>query len=267
MAVHAGLELIALDSTGAARGAPLTIAGAYAPIFAANPSGAPLLMWSTAPAGDAYVALLADDGTELHPSAKAFSMTVEPHRGDAVFVGDGFLVGERAMVGRDTIGIRHVALDGTLGATRTPAPGYAEYPQLAWTGSEARLTYGQFSSAQDGIYWARLDGTGAPLGAPVLLSAYPTAYQRTPIVAEGSETLALTGPGPGMGGLALVHVSSSGVVGAPATIVVNGVAEQKMVLAGGSAFAAWLENSGQDSFVQDAPGNLMGRAVLEAIGP
>jgi hypothetical protein len=262
---HAGLEILSLDASGTLRGTPRIIPGAGAPIFASNPGGQPLLMWSMAPHQDGYVALLADDGSEVHPSALAFSTTVEAHRGDAVFCGDGFLVGERASVGRDTIGIRHVGMDGSLGPVQTPAPGYAEYPQLAWTGSEGRLMYGQFSSSQDGMYWTRLDATGATIGTTVLVGPYPDTYARSPIVAEGTDTLALIDGS--SGGLRLVHVSSAGVVTAPTTVALNGVAEQKMVLAGGHAFAAWLENSGMQSFVQDAPGNLMGRAVLQAIGP
>ena len=261
---RAGLEIISLDAQGAARGLPRTIPGADAPIFAANPAGKPLLMWSLAPHQDAYVALLADDGSEAHPSALAFSTTVEAHRGDAVFAGDGFLVGERASVGRDTIAIRHVGMDGTLGPTQTPAPGYAEYPQLAWTGTEGRLMYGQFGSSQDGMYWTRLDATGAAIGTTVLVGPYPTVYARSPIVAEGTDTLALIDGN--SGGVQLVHISSAGVVGAPVTVALKTVAEQKMVLAGGHAFTSWLEDCGQQSFVQDSPGNLMGRAALTAIG-
>jgi hypothetical protein len=258
------LRILSLDGAGAVRGSPRVIAGADAPLFASNPGGPPLLEYSVAPHQDTYVAVLADDGTELHPSALAFSSSVEAHRGDAIFAGDGFLVAERAMIGRDTIGVRHVAMDGTLGPAQTPAPGYAEYPQLAWTGTEGRLVYAQFSSAQDGMYWTRIDGTGATLGGAVLVGAYPQVYQRAPIVAEGTDTLALIGP---QAGLQLVHVSAAGVVGAPTTIEMNSIAEQKMILAGGHAYASWLEDCGMQSFVQDAPGNLMGRAVLRAIGP
>jgi hypothetical protein len=265
---HAGLEILSLDAQGVVRGAPRTLPGAGAPIFAANPSGQPLLMWSVAPHQDAYVALLADDGSEATFAALAFSTTVEAHRGDAVFAGDGFLVGERAMVGRDTIAIRHVGMDGTLGPTQTPAPGYAEYPQLAWTGTEGRLMYGQFGSSQDGMYWTRLDATGAAVGTTVLVGPYPNVYARSPIVAEGTDTLAIIQGNTGATlGLQLVHISSAGVVGAPTSVTLQSVAEQKMVLAGGHAFASWLEDCGKQSFVQDAPGNLMGRAALAAIGP
>jgi hypothetical protein len=102
----------------------------------------------------------------------------------------------------------------------------------------------------------------------VLVGPYPNVYARSPIVAEGTDTLAIIQGNTGATlGLQLVHISSAGVVGAPTSVTLQTVAEQKMVLAGGHAFASWLEDCGKQSFVQDAPGNLMGRAALAAVGP
>jgi hypothetical protein len=167
-------------------------------------------------------------------------------------------------MGRDTVNIRRVAADGTLGAPSTPAPGYAEYPQLAWTGSEGRLVYAQFSSGQDGMYWTRLDANGAPLGTTVFIGAYPTTYARSPIVAVGDDTLALIGDN---GYLDLVHISAAGVLSPATHVTTSGVALQQMVLSGTAPFAAWLESSGSRSFIQDTPGNLIGRATLTRVTP
>jgi hypothetical protein len=114
------------------------------------------------------------------------------------------------------------------------------------------------------MYWTRLDTQGAPIGQAVMIGAYPNVYARAPIVALGDDTLALLGDS---GRLDLVHISSAGAVGPPTSITIEGSAEQKMVLAGSTPFASWLEYSGTGSFVQDTPGNLIGRATLQQIGP
>ena len=114
------------------------------------------------------------------------------------------------------------------------------------------------------MYWTRLDATGAPLGTTAFIGAYPMIYARSPIVALGDDTLALIGDN---GYLDSVHVSAAGVVSAATHVTTKGVALQEMVLGGGVPFAAWLENSGQMSFIQDTPGNLIGRATLTAVTP
>jgi hypothetical protein len=177
-----GVTLVPLDVDGAPRGAPRTIAGAAIPLLAERPSGGPLLLYQEASGNSEHAALL-DEGGVAAWDVVAFTDTVESQYGDAVFVRDGFLATQRAFAG---VGVRRVELDGRLGATSAFPGSSTEYPQLTWMGSAAQLVWADFSGSPR-LFTARLDRTGAPTSARVLLSA--DDFNPAPMVTVGGDAV------------------------------------------------------------------------------
>jgi hypothetical protein len=253
--VDGGLHVLALDASLAPRGPARTLPGGADPILVArgaSPTDGPLLMWTEnkrSPQGDnapVNAAILEDDGTEHAPRAIAFASTIEAPQGSGVFVGDGFLLAQRewpGTVAASGVAVVRIGLDGKVGAKQTPVPRETEYPQLAFTGSEARLVYNDFGS-NGGVAWARLDPTGVALGAPVLLSGSASGtYRRSPTIALGSDSVVLLGSKQGLEAwaLALVRVSSSGApVGTPASVGHDNPAAYALAPFGADAVVAWL---------------------------
>jgi hypothetical protein len=207
-----------------------------------------------------FAVLLHDDGSEEQPPVKAFSST-NGDPGCAVFVGDGFLLAtfEDILPGPWFYGsaVRHLWLDGSLGVEHRLCNSGMQ-PQLAWTGTEARVTFG-------GGTWVRLDASGAPLD-----SLHPTTgmtFLRSPVRMLGGDMVVLTGNSNNL--LEVAHVASDGSFPAPTVLSPSsgfafaGVGLQQLVVRGTAAYAAWLESATRIGAnpSQDGPG-WMGRAVL-----
>jgi hypothetical protein len=175
------IEVIPLDSTGSARAASHVITGASGPLEASRGdtsplSGGPLLVWSQG--SSRFAALLADDGSfAAPPVAVSTGNVIEPEFSSGAFTGDGFLYGERT----NGVTVTKIALDGKIVAVNSPANSATEYPQLAWLGDRAGLTYADFSGAGR-LMFEPLNATGAALGPAVQLGAIPTEYNRSPLI-------------------------------------------------------------------------------------
>lgn len=182
----AGVALYPLRADGTPVGSASVIPGAATPILAQQPGGGPLLVWVAGQSG-AFASFL-DAAASVGTTKQLFggSPITEPQYGSAVWVGDGFLVALRTNSGASVV---HVALDGTLGASHSVGA-ETEYPQLAWTGSEARLTYGSFGGTA-AVDLLRLDATGAPIGSALTAGSTPQYYDPAPIVGVRGDSLVL----------------------------------------------------------------------------
>jgi hypothetical protein len=239
-----GIELIPLTATGAMSGAVQVLPGATSPILAGNPSGGPLLVWVTSGSSDqGNVSLLGADGTVMSTTA-AFTQVVEPQYGSAVYVGDGFLVALRASLGATVI---HVGLDGSLGTPHSLGD-ETEYPKVAWTGSEGRVVYADFS-AQGKLELQRLDATGALIGSPTKVGGVPAYYDPAPVATSGSDSVVLLPGYTGGTGIAshldVTRVAQGGTqVYAPYVLAkagsVDALSAYVMVPTGQGAVVAWL---------------------------
>jgi hypothetical protein len=182
---QAGVALYPVSPSGTLMADAKILADAQAPILAANPAGGGLLVWVSASDGDGYVSLVGDDGTVTGASS-AISQVVEPQYGSAAFAGDGYLVGLRGSLGATVV---HVGLDGTVGAPSSLGS-ETEYPKVAWTGTEGRAVYADFSS-QGTMFLTRLTATGAPVGPRLDLGHTGAYYGQSPVLTVGSDSVVL----------------------------------------------------------------------------
>jgi hypothetical protein len=187
------LDVVSIDAMGNAA-ARVTIANASSPVFTSRTDGGPLLMWATSTSnGNAAVfASLLDAQAHEQWRAQAFSNTIQPGRGSAVYTGDGFLMAQRESGGTSQMdGIRtaRVDLTGQVSGLTAPVGTLTEFPQLTWNGTTVTMIFGSFAS-QGVVEFAELDkmgnlvGTIAPLQGP--------EYEINRAVAVGAETLVLT---------------------------------------------------------------------------
>jgi len=191
------LEIVPLTAAGSANGPSTIVPGGSIPVMAArgddsSVSGGPLLVWSQAPNDARFAVLLASDGTfETAPVAVSTGSVVEAQYSSGVFTGKDFLYGERVSSG---VTISHIGLDGSLLGQSQPSDPATEYPQLAWLGDHAALTYADFSSAGT-LEFMTLSPSGAAMGAPIVLGTTLTAeYNRSPVVAvAGGDAAILLG--------------------------------------------------------------------------
>jgi hypothetical protein len=134
------------------------IPGVSRPSLAARPAGGPLLLYGNT------ASLRDEKGVEL------WRREVQPGTVEwptAIYTGDGFLWAGRVGSKR-AVTVARLELDGTISGAGEPVAGDQSFPALAWTDSAARLVWSGG--------WARLDRTGALVGAPVALEgAIPSA--------------------------------------------------------------------------------------------
>jgi hypothetical protein len=100
-----------------------------------------------------------------------------------VDTGDGVLLAATAMSSLVTFRIDPA---GMPGAPLVHVPSSTEQPQLAWTGTDARLTWSDFAAAPATIHWVRLDHDGNEVGTRVSFASY---YQRAPITTLGNDSV------------------------------------------------------------------------------
>lgn len=191
---RAGVFVSPLGIDGSSPSGARLIAGAATPLFAERPASGPLLTYATG--GGLSAQLLRDDGSVEWQTEVLSGSILEYEFGSAVFTGDGFLVSVRA----DGVQVVRLELDGTVTSTSMPAGSSTESPELAWTGTEARLSYAAFGGPGASMI-VRLDRTGAPLGPAVELGRIPSYFNRAPMVTFGEETVVF--PGDHTGGVDL----------------------------------------------------------------
>ncbi len=173
--------------------------------------------------------------------------------GSAVYTDQGFLVALSSVAGAVVV---RVGLDGSIGPARSLGAN-TEYPQIAWTGSEARVVYGygNFSTSTYAMKYARLDSTGTPLGSPAGLGGdAPIYFASTPIVAVGTDTVALlpwVSPAGGLSQVDVARVATDGsfvhspyVVGQAGPL--DGLSQYQFALRGPDVIAAWLAEPADD---------------------
>jgi hypothetical protein len=167
---------------------PVRIPGAWSPLLASRPGGAPLLVYVES-SGEVVASLLDPEGNPLFRSS-LYSGAVEPSFGSAVFTGDAFLVAHRINEG---VTVARVELDGRVGERRAPYGSSTEYPWLSWDGHLATLIYTEFGNVT-GVRLARLGPDGAPVERSIVLGAAPEHYNPSSSVAtpEGA-VIALAG--------------------------------------------------------------------------
>jgi hypothetical protein len=125
-----------------------------------------------------------------------------------------------------------------------------EYPQLAWTGSEGRVTFGSFGGTA-AIDLVRLDATGAAIGAPVIVGSTPQYYDPAPVVSVRGDNVVLL-PGYTGGTAVASHVDvgrfgSDGQAVYPAYVLGLGgsdrITQYRLAVRGSDVVAAWISGS------------------------
>jgi hypothetical protein len=169
----------------------------------------------------------------------------------AVFTGSGYLLAWGEYVsGTIDVVVQSLGLDGSLGLAQRPLPSTwtTETPRLAWSGSEARITFNRLDVRE--IDWARLDGVGALIDVPhTLVSGLSESYAGTPVAVLGGDMIALTGPAEvgadgGWQTLQSVHVADDGTATSPTSMTtVDSAANSQLLTQGTTTFAAWITQS------------------------
>lgn len=219
MAAASGTQtnLYVFPTTGLPTTPARTITDANVPQFTARPDGAPLLRWVTRAGTQA--AILNPDGTNATTPIMVFTNLIEAGYGGGAYTGDGFLLGERE---GNAITVARIDLTGRVTHRANPLGSNTEYPQIAWTGTEARLTGTRFGVGTPDLAWVRLDRMGAAVGSPVSLGTVPQYFNPTPMVGDGTDTIAVLGAYTGItGGYSRIEVgriSSTGSISSRVTI-------------------------------------------------
>jgi hypothetical protein len=147
--------------------------------------------------------------------------------------------------------VTKIALDGTIAATGTPTPTDTEYPQLAWVGDHAVLTYADFS-ASGKLMFETLDRQGRALGTPVQLGAIPTQYNRSPVISLDNGVSAVllggyTGNTDHTGELDVARLSPQGVPTVGPFILAKDpgrATEWRVVRHGNDMIVGWIGDTG-----------------------
>ncbi len=257
------LEVVPLAADGSASGPSTVVPGASIPVMAArgdasSVNGGPLLVWSQTPNYARFAVLLASDGTfETAPVAVSTGGVVEPQFSSGVFTGKDFLYGERT----DGVTISHIGLDGSLLGQSRPANSATEYPQLAWLGDHAALTFADFSSTGT-LEFATLSPSGAVMGAPITLGSIPTnEYNRSPLVpvAGGDVAVLLGGYTGGTDHASTLEVTTlTGTGGSvvPAFAVDNdpyAATAWRAIPFAGDMVAGWIGQTHSDTLLDSGP--------------
>jgi hypothetical protein len=244
-----GVWIYALAPDGTPRGEARLLPRAAQPLLAPRPGGGPLLAWMASETrSEVRAALLSVGGQEETAPVTLLVNPLELSHGSAVYTGDGFLVGGRESA--SGVVVTKVGLDGAVAGRNVVSHGSTEYPQLAWNGSEARLTYGDFR-ATPSTYWLRIGRDGKSIGAPVALDTAKTYFNPAPLLAWGEDTIALlaswTGQTGGGGNLLPARVTAAGTFGtAPYPLLKTPGPAQSYRIGrrGPEAVVAWIEKAG-----------------------
>jgi hypothetical protein len=256
--VPQGIAIYPLAADGSPAGSGSLLPGASVPILAAQPSGGPLLVWTSSGADNGYASFLGTDAS-VGVTVAMFAGVVEPQYGSAVFVGDGFLVGLRANNGAT---VAHVSPSGVVGMGHSMGS-ETEYPQVAWTGEEARIVYADFSGNAASLQLVRLDATGAPLSTPVMVGSVPEYYDPAPnVTAAGDSVVLLPGYTGGTGIASHLDVTRVSPTGQPvyapyvldqAAQMVDAISPYYFAVRGPEVIAAWV--TGGSSWITGPQGS------------
>lgn len=222
------------------------IADARWPHFAPRPDALPLLVYANGDHGipsSAHAELLNADLSAAWTTQVFAGDHLDPQFGAAVSTGDGFLVAYRS----GPVMVARIELDGSLTGTSQPGGSDTERPSLAWTGSEARIVFMDFS-VSPGIEWARLDRLGARIGAVASVPHYGVYAVHTSLLALGTESAVLV-PSEGTSeanNLSLARLDADGVsIGAPIALSQDaaGAAASSAVMIGSQLAVAWVSTA------------------------
>jgi hypothetical protein len=204
-------------------------------------SAGPLLTYVDA-TGVVMAAGLDASGASLW-TASVFSGVVGAEFVSAVETGAGqWMLAART---RGGVEIARIA-GGQVAGRSNPVGGSTEYPNLAWTGTEARLVYTDFATTGQ-VRWARLDAQGALIGASVALGTIPDFFNSSPVVTVGDASYAFLGGYTGTTAvsdrLALVRIDATGAsVSVPSDLAIGPelVRPARATVLRGAPFVAWV---------------------------
>jgi hypothetical protein len=241
LGMPASVSLVPLAPDGTPGAELLALAGAGTPRLVEVPGAMPLLVHTVD--GTITVAQLRRDGTIGWTSTAFSSPSTEPELGSAVFVGDAVLVASRTGSGVSVARVE--LLDGRVTRVTQPGSGSTEYPQIAWDGGEATLTWSDFGR-DPSVWWARLDRSGAVVGTPVRLAGQ-THFNRVPLAPSRAGTTALlsgyTGGTERASSLVVAEVDHHGRMGPERAVDAGNVVRGwRLVRSDAGLFAAWITN-------------------------
>ncbi len=252
-----GISVYGLSTTGGVHGPVGIVSGEGVPMLAVGSTGLLLVGTTSGPSGgDAVMAIrLTEEGVIASAPITVFNDPVEPEYGSVVGTNDGYLIAMRASAGAQ---IAHVSTSGVV--TYGAALGEdTEYPQIAWTGTEARVTWADFGGTPT-MRWSSVDSTGHLTGPTVALGEVPAYYDPCPVVTTNDTTVVLLAGYTGGTGMArrldITELAADGTTTLPAYPVnaspLNAVS-YRIATMGGSLVTAWLSND---------PAGRMGLAML-----
>lgn len=184
-----GIQLATLRRDGSVDMAGSFVSGGSVPILAPGPEGGALLVFRFY--GSVSAVRVNASAAASHLGTNVFIASREAEYGSAAFTGDGWLVAMRV----DDVEVARVGLDLSVGARLRPAGRRSEYPQVAWDGSRAAMTWSDFNGPM-AVRIAELTRDG-DLAGPVRTLASPvpaTPYANiAPVANIGSDLAVLLG--------------------------------------------------------------------------
>lgn len=196
----AGVHLQPLRSDGTLAPQGATIASASVPLLAPGPSGGALLVYSTFERDGATVRAVraSAEGAVTRTQATVFRGATETEYGSAAFTDDGWLVAMRVR----GVEVARVNLDLTVGPAHRPAGEDTEYPQVAWDGARAAVTWSSFGDSIS-VRMAELGRDGARVGPERTFSSLLSSsryFNVAPLARVGADLAVLVGTHTGQTG-------------------------------------------------------------------
>ena len=232
------LYVFVLDSQGVLRRAPRSMPG-FAPILIARNGSAPLLLSTN---GNTTTASFLDTNGLSTLNVPVFTNPTEAHLQSGVWTGDAFLLAARTT----GVVVARLETNGTVSSVTAPGTTSTEYPQIAWTGTEARLTWADFGGTAR-MLWSRLDAMGVAVGTPVELGRIPDYFNPAPVETLANDSVILLGQHTGHTAhsdeMDIVRLDATGgTVMMPTTISAdpNQKTQYDIARIGGRIYASWL---------------------------
>ncbi|MCY1057367.1 hypothetical protein [Nannocystis sp. SCPEA4] len=184
-----GSELIWFGEDGEEVGTRTPLGLAVNPGLAVGQGGEVLVAYVQGGPGERWpvMAALVEPRGQVRWTVEVFAGAIEAHFGSQVAADDGaFLIGRRT---QDGVAVARVERSGAVG-TRHGVKSATEYASLAWCGAEGRLVWSDFGGHAH-IRGAVIDRAGQRIGEEHVLGAIPDYFNWSPVLCDGTGSLAL----------------------------------------------------------------------------
>jgi hypothetical protein len=259
------IHLLSFDQAGAFRG-DRTVASGVLPALIPDSNGGALLAWANLPASGTSFTTVHAESVDTSGAATGPIRTVFANGSDhgyfaGSFVGDGFLFAVHVYPDPDHEALQLLHMDRNGGISSGASVGGSQFgpPSLAWTGSEARLTYEVFftttSGSRPGTFWRRTTGSGSLMGDAVLLDDGNNAYGAFAIASLANDSVVLKAPNFGeIDSLDIVRVTGAGALSAAIPVAREAIGSPALLALGNAVVVGWVGIYEPGVFGEHIPG-------------